>query len=379
MGACHHQKMIIVDDEVAFCGGGDIAPDRWDTAAHLDDDQRRQVSRRSHKDFASRHELMSVMAGPAAAALGEHFRGRWRRATGNVLAPSPPSHGEAWPDLIQPDLHDVRVGLARTHPAWKGHPEVRESEALYVASIAAAKRCIYLENQYFTSPLIEDALAARLAEPDGPEVVLVSTIHSPSWFDQMTMDRTRSMLIKHLRAADLHGRLHAYTPLTEQGRLIIVHAKMAIFDDTLLRVGSSNLNNRSGGFDTECDVCFEADGADGKARTAIAGLRTRLVAHWLGCAPDVVRGAEVEAGGMGAAIERLRAEGYRRLQPLEPKPLGPLAAFISAYHLGDPMGTKDSWRPWRRRSAIAARRLALSNCLRDKADKARHDSSRKGP
>jgi phosphatidylserine/phosphatidylglycerophosphate/cardiolipin synthase-like enzyme len=28
LGACHHQKLIVIDDEVAFCGGGDIGPDR---------------------------------------------------------------------------------------------------------------------------------------------------------------------------------------------------------------------------------------------------------------------------------------------------------------------------------------------------------------
>jgi phosphatidylserine/phosphatidylglycerophosphate/cardiolipin synthase-like enzyme len=379
LGACHHQKMIVVDDEIAFCGGGDIGPDRWDTMAHLDDDPRRQMSKRNQKEFMARHEMMSVVDGPIAAALGEHFRNRWQRATGHVLVPTPPTHGDAWPDCIVPDLRGVGVGIARTQPAWRGYPEVRESEALYVDSIAAAKTCIYMENQYFTSPLVAEALADRLAEPDGPEVVLVSTVHSPSWFDQMTMDRTRSMFIKHLRAADRHGRLHTYVPVTEQGKLIIVHAKMAIIDDTLLRVGSTNMNNRSSGFDTECDVCFEADDDDAAARTRIGQLRTRLIAHWLGCPPALVQSTQDEAGGVGAGIEHLRSEGHRRLKPLEPKSLGPLATFIAAYHLGDPIGTSDSWQPWRRRAALAARQAAFAQSLRDKDAQARHPASCKRP
>ena len=42
-GACHHQKVLVVDDRIAFCGGGDISVDRWDTPAHLDDDPRRRM------------------------------------------------------------------------------------------------------------------------------------------------------------------------------------------------------------------------------------------------------------------------------------------------------------------------------------------------
>ena len=66
MGACHHQKMIVIDDRLAFCGGADIAPDRWDTARHLDDDSRRAETPRTRTDFISRHEVMSVVDGPIA-------------------------------------------------------------------------------------------------------------------------------------------------------------------------------------------------------------------------------------------------------------------------------------------------------------------------
>jgi phosphatidylserine/phosphatidylglycerophosphate/cardiolipin synthase-like enzyme len=72
--------------------------------------------------------------------------------------------------------------------------------------------------------------------------------------------------------------------VTSLGRTIIVHAKLAIIDDVLLRIGSSNLNNRSLGFDTECDLSLEPSGANRTAsRMAIRAIRTRLIAHWLGC------------------------------------------------------------------------------------------------
>jgi phosphatidylserine/phosphatidylglycerophosphate/cardiolipin synthase-like enzyme len=83
LGACHHQKVIVVDDAVAFCGGADIGQDRWDTSRHLDDDPRRKRARdRRGRYYTSRHEVMAVVDGPAAAAVGDLFRRRWRRCTG---------------------------------------------------------------------------------------------------------------------------------------------------------------------------------------------------------------------------------------------------------------------------------------------------------
>jgi phosphatidylserine/phosphatidylglycerophosphate/cardiolipin synthase-like enzyme len=355
MGACHHQKMLIVDDAVGFCGGGDIGPDRWDTPEHLDNDTRRQKTRRDHKDFDSRHEVMSIVDGEAATALGGLFRDRWLRATGEAVPPPKGRRGSAWPACVTPDFRDVEVGLSRTLPAWRGDPSVREIENLHLAAIEGAREVIYMENQYFTSPVIAEALAKRLRARSGPEVILVSTEHSPSYFDQATMDKTRMDFVRHLKAADRHGRFGAYSPVTTLGRTIIVHAKLTIIDDELLRIGSANINNRSLGFDTECDLSIGASG-DGAApaRARIAALRTRLLAHWLGCDDAVVEAARARAGGLIAALEDMRTHGYARLRPIEVGTMNLFSALVAKYHLGDPVGTRDAWRPWSRRQACGA-------------------------
>jgi len=353
MGACHHQKMIVIDDAVAFCGGADIGQDRWDSSRHLDDDPQRERASHPGRYYPNRHEVMALVDGPAAAALGELFRRRWRRCTGEALEPPPPEPPTAWPPGIEPLFEHVRTGLSRTEPAWRGAPEVRECEALHLAGIAAAKSCIYMENQYFTSELMGRALAARLAEPSGPDIVLVSTTRSPSYFDQNTMDPTRSRFIKNLKAADRFGRFQIYSPVTALGRDIIVHAKVTFIDDVLVRIGSANMNNRSFGFDTECDLSMEADGPMAeRQRAAIARLRTDILAHWLGCAGAVIDDAIAREQGVCKAIESLRASGLRRLQPIPPKPPPPPAALIAHWHIGDPMGPADSFRPWKRRNAI---------------------------
>ncbi len=357
IGASHHQKALIVDDSVAFCGGADIGPDRWDTPLHKDDDDRRSNTR--GVCHPSRHEVMCLVDGPPATSLGELFRLRWRRATGETVPSYEPCPPAAWPDHVSPDFRDIAVGLSITAPKWRSQVEIRESEALTLAMIAAAKTTIYMENQYFTSPVVAEALAQQLAEPVGPEVVLISTRCSPSYFDKLTMDRTRNLFVRRLRAADRHGRLRLYYPVTGLGRTIIVHAKLAIIDDRLLRVGSSNMNNRSFGFDSECDLSLEVGETPGRDnRLRIGEIRDALVGHWLGRSVREVRTAVDSAGSLGAAIERLRDCSPCRLVPLEPEPLGPATSVIARLHLGDPASTRDSWRPWLRaadlRSAFAS-------------------------
>ena len=349
LGACHHQKVVTIDDRVAFSGGGDICVDRFDTPIHPDTDPRR-IMPMDHKEHAPRHETMVVVDGAAAAALADLSRERWRHATDVRVKRPPPVAHDPWPADVEPELVDVPMGISRTLPAWRGEPEVRESERLHLLSIAAAKRCIYLENQYIASPVIGDALAARLAEPDGPEVVIISTEHAPSWFDKMTMDKTRGALLQQLQRADAHDRLHAFCPETLGGKVIIVHSKVSVIDDCLLRVGSTNLNNRSLGFDTEVDLAFEAETAE--HRQAISRFLARTVGHFLGRTAEEMHEAVGGAGSLARAIERLDDGPRRRLRRIGPVRLGPLATLIATYHLGDPAGVADAWRPWKRRRAL---------------------------
>jgi phosphatidylserine/phosphatidylglycerophosphate/cardiolipin synthase-like enzyme len=67
VGACHHQKLLVVDGAVAFCGGGDFATNRWDTPRHPDRDPRRRQP--SGEEYEPRHEVMMLVDGPPAAAL----------------------------------------------------------------------------------------------------------------------------------------------------------------------------------------------------------------------------------------------------------------------------------------------------------------------
>lgn len=343
-GACHHQKIVAIDDALAFCGGGDISVDRWDTASHRDRDPLRATP--TGLICPPRHETMTLMSGDAARALSDLARERWRVATGETLEPLD-DEPALWPEAVAVDLQDARVGIARTEPAWRGAVGVRESERLHIESVLAAKRLIYLENQYFTSPLIAAAIAHTLEKPDGPEVVIVSTARAPSWFDHWTMDAARRSLLERLRQADVHGRLSAWTPMTRHGAPVIVHSKVTTIDDRLLRVGSTNINNRSCGFDTEVDVAIEADWEGDDASLMIHWARSRSIGHFLGVDAETFGKAHGETGSVGAAIAALNATG--RMRPLAEGKASPFAKLVAEWQIGDPASPADSWRAWRRR------------------------------
>ncbi|MFC7609045.1 phospholipase D-like domain-containing protein [Teichococcus aestuarii] len=198
------------------------------------------------------HDATTCADGPLARALGELARERWKRATGEDW-PAAPGEGPSWPEELEPLLQQVEVGIARTMAAYQEEPQVSEIEALTLRLIATARQSLYIESQYFASRRVAEAMAARLREPDGPEILLINPESADGWLEQATMDAARVRLVHMVRKADRYGRFRILHPVNEAGTPIYVHAKIMIMDDRVLKIGSANLNNRSMGHDTECD------------------------------------------------------------------------------------------------------------------------------
>jgi phospholipase D1/2 len=331
--AAHHQKVVVIDDALAFCGGIDMTADRWDTSEHRDDDPRRRrpFTRRRYGPW---HDATAAVDGAAARALGDHARERWRLACGEDLTP-PPQGADPWPDTLPVEITAVDVAIARTAPAYEDRAELREIEALYLAGIAAARRQVYFESQYFASRVIAEAIAARLEEPDGPEFVLINPETADGWLEEEAMGSARARLLAAVEKADRHGRFRILTPVTAERAPIYVHAKIMIVDDRLLRVGSSNLNNRSMGYDTECDVAIEAAEGDDALAREIAAIRCRLLGEHLGHAPEAVAEAVARTGSLIAAIESLMGAG-RSLVPFVAPQVNGAETYLAEHELLDP-------------------------------------------
>jgi phosphatidylserine/phosphatidylglycerophosphate/cardiolipin synthase-like enzyme len=336
--ASHHQKIVVIDDCFAFCGGIDMTGDRWDTRHHRDEEAGRR-----HPDgtpYPPWHDATTALKGPVAAALGDHARARWKSAGGEELAPVDGVY-DCWPEALPVQFEHVDVAIARTAPVMDDQVEVTEIERLYCNQIAAAKHSIYAESQYFASRRIAEAIARRLGDPDGPQIVIINPENANGWLEQQAMDTARARLFEALKARDTYGRFRIYHPFTARGVPIYVHAKILIADDRTLRVGSSNMNNRSMRLDTECDVIIDVGlpGNEGR-EAAIIAVRDDLIAEHLDLPKERVA-AVLADRGLIAGIEELRGKPGRTLRPYVTPDLNDVQAWLADNEVLDPEGPEE--------------------------------------
>ncbi|MCZ0964515.1 phospholipase D-like domain-containing protein [Paracoccus benzoatiresistens] len=355
IGACHHQKIVVIDDSLAFCGGIDMTDGRWDDRRHLDHNPLRSLK---NGDGAQPwHDASTVMTGPAAAALSELARARWIRAhdaeVDEVFKPG----ADMWPDSIEPVFRDIDVAIAQTAPPERGKPGIYEIEKLYLDAIRSARDCIYIESQYFCSGSITRAIRRRLAELDGPEVVVINPFAAQGRVEDQAMHVTRSRMVRYLRRHDPHRRFRILYPVTDSGHPIYVHAKIMIVDDMLLRVGSSNIDRRSMGFDTECDVAIQAQ--DDATRSLIRDFRDNLLAEHLGCRRDEVSDRVARQDSLVAALDDLCHTEGRSLHPLPLRRENWLGSLLSNTRFFDPRYRRSA----QARTGITARHVMAGAAL----------------
>jgi phosphatidylserine/phosphatidylglycerophosphate/cardiolipin synthase-like enzyme len=310
--ASHHQKIVVIDDVIAFCGGIDLTAERWDTCGHDAEDPLRLLP--DGKPYHPVHDVQMAVDGDAARMVGDVARERWQIATGETVSAVADAK-PIWPDDLVPDFTDTPVAVACTAPEYEGRPAVHEIAALTEDLLGAARHTIYIENQYFAASRVRRVLEKSLAARNGPEIVAVIRRASPGMLERLVMSNNRDRLIRRLRQADRHNRLRVYYPVVagkESPCEVFVHAKVLIVDDTVLRVGSANLNNRSMGLDTECDLVLEA--ATAADRQSILALRHRLLAEHLGATPEEVAETVAARGSLIRAVDTLNRNG-RGLRP----------------------------------------------------------------
>lgn len=315
VGASHHQKLVVIDDALAFTGGIDLTIRRWDRPEHrVDDPQRRDPFNAIYDPM---HDLQICVDGGAAHALAEVTWDRWERArrahtSAPALAALSGKVAARWPRGLAVDFEAVPVGISRTSSGVSmDDPILHEIEALIVRAIAQARRYVYIENQYLTASAAARAIAESLALPEGPDIIAVLPKLESGWLEQSSMGMLRRQVLSRLRTSDPHGRLHVYYPAVP-GRAdgVQVHCKLLICDGTLLSIGSANLSNRSLGLDTECNLTMEARPGDRDAARILRGIRqvhARLLAEHLEL-PEEECAAQLEQGSPLALIESRRGQ-----------------------------------------------------------------------
>ena len=297
-GGSHHQKVAIIDGQIAFMGSADICQDRWDTSAHIARDPDR-VSRRDEA-YKPYHEVQAVFTGEPVASLLELFAERWAYATGEQLdvAQYVATHEN---DLFSGVTMTVPmpvadVALSRTVPIGADREHVHEIRDLYARAIHSAKRMIYIETQYLTSCCVRDALLARMRETEKPKLDVVLVLpHKPEKFkEEFTISAPQADLLDELVLAAKQGghALGIYNvaaPDVESGlpAFVYIHAKLMIVDDVFLTMGSANLANRSMTVDSEINATWVAQPGDAALHVAIRRVRVRLLLEHLGEGADL--------------------------------------------------------------------------------------------
>ena len=239
---CHHEKLIVIDDRIAFVGGIDLtalAGDRFDRRAH------------PLRGSVGWHDVAARLEGPIVADVADHFAMRWREVTGGVLAPARPPR-RAGRHTVQL-LRTVPQGIYDSVPSG----DYRILEA-YLAAIRSARELIYVENQFLWSPEIVEALCEKLSSPpsDRFRLLAVLPVHANNGSDV-----TRGQAAELAAADDNRGRFLACSLYArdELGAAtpVYVHAKVAVVDDRWLTLGSANLNEHSLFNDTEVNLACD--------------------------------------------------------------------------------------------------------------------------
>lgn len=344
LGCSHHQKIAVLDDRLAVCGGIDMTDKRWDTRAHREEEPRRRTVH--HARYCPWHDATMMMEGEVAAALAEIGEGRWERAGGGDLASIEPGKASLWPEKLPVQFENVEIGIARTRATYRDCTDLREIEALFLRHIREAKRSIYAESQYFASRKVAEAIAARLHEPEPPEIVIVHPANADGWLEQQAMDHARAALVRTIEAADPQDRFSIWMPYVGDCA-IYCHAKLMVVDDAVLRIGSANLNNRSMGLDSECDVFIDSRRPNnGHAHGPIAALRCSLLAEHLGLRDEDMAPLLERYGTMRALIGNEGTAAGRHLKRYRPPVLSEAERLLAESELLDPECPEDMFEPF---------------------------------
>jgi phosphatidylserine/phosphatidylglycerophosphate/cardiolipin synthase-like enzyme len=317
----HHQKLVVAhhpgrpDEDVAFVGGIDLCHGRRDDVHHLGDLQAQHLDRR-YGERAPWHDVQAQVRGPAVGDLAETFRERWNDRTPLEHRSSPfgrirvrAVHEPTVPDPIAPPgSSDARPGshqvqVLRTYPCKRPRspfaPDGERSIArFYRKAIARARSLLYIEDQYFWSREVGEALAEALRSAPELRVIVVvprfpdrdGAVTGPA--HRVGQDDTLDLVLRS--GGD---RVAVYDLENETSTPIYVHAKVVVVDDEVALIGSDNMNRRSWTHDSELSIAVvdrELDdraprdpGGHGEgARRFARDLRLTLTREHLGVSSD---------------------------------------------------------------------------------------------
>ncbi|WP_407183147.1 VTT domain-containing protein [Bradyrhizobium centrosematis] len=312
-GSAQHQKIVCIDGSLAFVGGLDLTIRRWDTSDHRADHELRCDP--EGKPYPPFHDVQCLVDGDAAVSLFDLAEERWR-AAGQQTHERRALKRMRWPAHVPVEAEHVRVGIARTEVICPAGSTIREVERSLIAAIRSATSFVYIENQFTSAIKIARELAEQMRRVPTLRVLVVAPKLHSSWLESQAMQNGRGAFIACFDEAGVADRIRFVYPVSRAGdteAAVMVHSKLMIVDDRILRIGSANLNNRSMGADSECDLILEA--TTDEHRDFIASVRRRLIAHFCGLDEQAI--AQNEDRLPALLDEASQAGGAKMLRDVE--------------------------------------------------------------
>jgi uncharacterized membrane protein YdjX (TVP38/TMEM64 family) len=148
------------------------------------------------------------------------------------------------------------------------------------------------------------------------EAVLITPKNYDSWIETHTMRNGRIRVCRALQETGVAERVRVMYPEVREGDRVtdtMIHSKVCVIDDRILRVGSANINNRSMGTDTECDLTFCA--VTPEQRERVLSVRNRLLAEHCGVSEEEIAASLRRTGSLIRTVEETAGNGHK-LKPI---------------------------------------------------------------
>lgn len=316
MGGSQHQKLVIIDNEVVFSGGMDVALHRWDTREHKIDEPGRNGP--DNQEYGPFHDVQVVSSGPLVKHFAELAHWRWNRIAEHPIETIPfadTGTGQiphTWPDGVKPCFTNTPCAIARTIPEMDDTELVQEVRHMLLDLIDQAEKFIYIENQFATREEIARAINARLKACPTLNVIIVSSYDPKGLFESEAYWASR-ITFKNLVEEGINDNriMMTYSSIRDQqGRMAFkrIHSKVMAIDNQYLVIGSSNLSNRSMTLDTEVDLVFHGDSDDNQR--CIEFIRNDLLAEHTGRQTDEIQALIDSDAPVEALMNGQLAHGY---------------------------------------------------------------------
>jgi cardiolipin synthase len=223
----NHRRILVIDGKVGFTGGHGVS-EAWTGDG-------RTKGRWRDTDVE--------IEGPIVQQLQAAFVESWRETTGELLGD----------DLYFPKLATaggVRAQIVKSSPFNGSH----ESYLLYLLTISAAAKSIYITNPYFVPDAqMRDALVAAAAR--GVRVILLT----PGAIDWKIVYRASRRGFGPLLQGGIE--IYEYQPA-------LLHAKTMVVDGVWALVGTTNIDNRSFALNEEINLVVYDRGVAGRLAQA---------------------------------------------------------------------------------------------------------------